>query len=102
MSDKKNKKGITYAIRYSQKDAGKEPFTVLLGDSITKRPVPCTKQLIDIYSKYKSSAISLEEVPPEMWSDTESSAKANLSMTSIKSQNSSKSHQEIRHHQTLQ
>ena len=30
-----------------------------------KGSVPCTKQLIDIYSKYKSSAISLEEVPVE-------------------------------------
>ena len=27
--------------------------------------MPCTKQLIDVYSKYNSSAISLEEVPIE-------------------------------------
>ena len=27
--------------------------------------MPCTKQLIDVYSKYNSSAISLEEVPTE-------------------------------------
>ena len=40
-----------------------EPFAVLLGDTITKGPTPCTKQLIDVYNKYHASAISLEEVP---------------------------------------
>lgn len=37
----------------------------MLGDSITKGPTPCTKQLIDVYEKYGASAISLEEVPRE-------------------------------------
>ena len=37
----------------------------MLGDSITKGPVPCTKQLIDVYEKYDASAISLEAVPRE-------------------------------------
>ena len=36
---------------------------MLLGDSITKGPVPCTKQLIDVSEKYGASAISLEKVP---------------------------------------
>ena len=40
-----------------------DPFAVLLGDTITKGPTPCTKQLIDVYNKYHASAISLEEVP---------------------------------------
>ena len=40
-----------------------EPFAVLLEDTITKGPTPCTKQLIDVYNKYHASAISLEEVP---------------------------------------
>lgn len=39
-----------------------EPFAVLLGDTITKDPTPCTKQLIDVYNTYNASAISLEEV----------------------------------------
>ena len=51
------------AIRCGQRHVGDEPFAVLLGDSITKGPTPCTKQLIDVYEKYNSSAISLEEVP---------------------------------------
>lgn len=31
----------------------------------SKGPVPCTKQLIDVYEKYHSSAISLETVPKD-------------------------------------
>lgn len=51
------------AINCARKHIGGEAFAVLLGDSITKGPSPCTKQLIDVYNRYHSSAISLEEVP---------------------------------------
>ena len=61
----KDQKGLGDAIKCGERHIGGEAFAVLLGDSITKGPVPCTKQLIDVYSKYKSSAISLEEVPQE-------------------------------------
>ena len=61
----KEQKGLGDAIQCGERHIGGEAFAVLLGDSITKGPVPCTKQLIDVYSKYQSSAISLEEVPPE-------------------------------------
>lgn len=59
----KEQKGLGDAILCAQKHVGDEPFAVLLGDSITKGPTPCTKQLIDVYNKYQKSAISLEEVP---------------------------------------
>ena len=59
----KEQKGLGDAIYCAKKHVGNEPFCVMLGDSITKGPTPCTKQLIDIYNKYKSSAISLERVP---------------------------------------
>ena len=61
----KEQKGLGDAINCAKKHVGDEPFAVLLGDSITKGPTPCTKQLIDVYEKYGKSAISLEEVPPE-------------------------------------
>lgn len=61
----KNQKGLGDAIKCGERHIGGEAFAVLLGDSITKGPIPCTKQLIDVYNKYKSSAISLEEVAPE-------------------------------------
>ena len=61
----KEQKGLGDAIYCAKKHIGGEAFAVLLGDSITKGPVPCTKQLIDVYNKYGASAISLEEVPFE-------------------------------------
>ena len=61
----KEQKGLGDAINCAKKHIDGEAFAVLLGDSITKGPVPCTKQLIDVYEKYNASAISLEEVPLE-------------------------------------
>ena len=57
--------GLGDAIACAEKHVGDEPFAVLLGDSITKGPTPCTKQLIDVYNKYEKSAISLEAVPKD-------------------------------------
>ena len=59
----KEQNGLGDAIHCAKKHIGGEAFAVMLGDSITKGPVPCTKQLIDVYEKYDSSAISLEAVP---------------------------------------
>ncbi|WP_054835926.1 UTP--glucose-1-phosphate uridylyltransferase GalU [Methanobrevibacter arboriphilus] len=44
---------------------GDEPFAVMLGDTITKGTIPCTKQLIDVYNKFNASAIAVERVPCE-------------------------------------
>ena len=61
----KEQKGLGNAIYCAKKHIGGESFAVLLGDSITKGKVPCTKQLIDVYNKYDASAIAVEEVPME-------------------------------------
>lgn len=61
----KEQKGLGDAIKCAQKHIGDEPFAVLLGDSITKGPQPCAKQLIDVYNKYGKSTISLESVPKD-------------------------------------
>ena len=98
----KDQKGLGDAIRCGERHIGGEAFAVLLGDSITEGPVPCTKQLIDVYSKYNSSAISLEEVPLEKVERYAISAEARLKKTSIKSKNLLKSHLKKRHRQTLQ
>ena len=44
LSDKRAHKMQSTAKRH----IGGEPFTVLLGDSITRGHIPCTKQLIDV------------------------------------------------------
>ena len=61
----KKQKGLGDAIYCAKKHVGDNPFVVMLGDTITKDKVPCTKQLIDIYEKYGKSVIALEEVPDE-------------------------------------
>ena len=61
----KKQKGLGDAIYCAKKHIGNDPFVVMLGDTITKDTVPCTKQLIDIYEKYGKSVIALEEVPDE-------------------------------------
>ncbi|MBQ2961657.1 UTP--glucose-1-phosphate uridylyltransferase GalU [Methanobrevibacter sp.] len=61
----KKQKGLGDAIYCAKKHVGNDPFVVMLGDTITKDEVPCTKQLIDIYEKYGKSVIALEEVPDE-------------------------------------
>lgn len=61
----KEQKGLGDAIYCAKKHIGDEPFAVLLGDSITKGSIPCTKQLLDVHEKYGKSVISLEEVPED-------------------------------------
>lgn len=61
----KKQKGLGDAIYCAKKHVGNDSFVVMLGDTITKDTVPCTKQLIDIHEKYGKSVIALEEVPDE-------------------------------------
>ncbi|WP_295618634.1 UTP--glucose-1-phosphate uridylyltransferase GalU [uncultured Methanobrevibacter sp.] len=61
----KKQKGLGDAIYCAKKHVGNDPFVVMLGDTITKDTVPCTKQLINIYEKYDKSVIALQEVPDE-------------------------------------
>jgi UTP--glucose-1-phosphate uridylyltransferase len=61
----KKQKGLGNAIYCAEKHIGDEPFAVLLGDTITKGNIPCTKQLIDVYKEYNASAIALEKVSCE-------------------------------------
>lgn len=61
----KEMNGLGDAISYARYHVGKEPFAVLLGDTVIDgKGKPITKQLIDIYEKYKSSVVALEEVEP--------------------------------------
>ena len=60
----KEMNGLGDAIRYARNHVGNEPFAVLLGDTlISGEGDPITKQLIDVYERYRSSVVALEEVP---------------------------------------
>jgi UTP--glucose-1-phosphate uridylyltransferase len=60
----KKQKGLGDAILCAKKHIDGDPFAVLLGDIITQAQssIPCTKQLMNIYNKYESSTIAIEEV----------------------------------------
>lgn len=59
----KEPRGLGDAVLRAEKHIGDEPFAVLLGDDIIRNAKPCTKQLIDVYSRYRCSVIAVEEVP---------------------------------------
>lgn len=57
--------GLGHAILRGESYIGQEPFAVLLPDDIFDCPTPCTKQLIDAYSKLGASIIVLGRVDEE-------------------------------------
>jgi UTP--glucose-1-phosphate uridylyltransferase len=58
--------GLGHAISCASRFIGDEPFAVLLGDDIVHSPEkPCLKQLVDIYERYNSSVIGVQEVPEQ-------------------------------------
>jgi len=61
----KEPKGLPDAILAAEKHIGDETFAVLLGDDIIISETPCTKQLIDVYQKYSSSVLAVQDVPRE-------------------------------------
>ena len=59
----KEQKGLGDAVKYAEAFVDDEPFALLLGDTITVPP--CTKELIEIHKRYRTSIVAVEEVPRE-------------------------------------
>lgn len=57
--------GLGDAILRAEKHIGDEPFAVLLGDDIIVNTIPCTKQLIEVFSRTQGPVIAVNEIPPE-------------------------------------
>jgi UTP--glucose-1-phosphate uridylyltransferase len=58
--------GLGHAVSCASRFIGDEPFAVLLGDDIVhSQEKPCLKQLIDVYERYNSSVIGVQEVPKQ-------------------------------------
>jgi len=57
--------GLGHAVLTAQDIVGEEPFVVLLPDDIIHAQVPATKQMLDIYDRYQSSVIAVEQVARE-------------------------------------
>ncbi len=59
----KEPKGLGHAVLCGKTFIGNEPFAVLLGDDIVyNQEIPCLKQLIDCYDKYKSTILGVQKV----------------------------------------
>jgi UTP--glucose-1-phosphate uridylyltransferase len=57
--------GLGHAVLTAKPLVGDEPFAVILSDDIVDGEVPCLRQLIDVYDRYKCSVLAVEPVPPE-------------------------------------
>lgn len=58
----KEPKGLGHAISRARNFVGDEPFAVMLGDDIVDSKVPCLKQLMNCYDKYKTSVLGVQPV----------------------------------------
>ncbi|GAE89700.1 UTP--glucose-1-phosphate uridylyltransferase GalU [Acetivibrio straminisolvens] len=61
----KEARGLGHAIYCAKSFIGNEPFAVLLGDDIVDSEVPCIKQLIDVYDKYRTTVLGVQKVPED-------------------------------------
>ncbi len=59
----KEAKGLGHAIYCAKSFIGDEPFAVLLGDDIVDSKTPCIKQLMDVYSEYRTTILGVQKVP---------------------------------------
>jgi UTP--glucose-1-phosphate uridylyltransferase len=58
--------GLGHAILCARSLVGDEPFGVFLGDDIIgSAPVPCMRQLLDVFERYDGPVIAVERVPRE-------------------------------------
>lgn len=57
--------GLGHAVLVTKELVKNEPFAVILSDDLIVSDIPCIKQMIDIYERYKCSVIAVERVPKE-------------------------------------
>ncbi|MBQ1187954.1 MAG: UTP--glucose-1-phosphate uridylyltransferase GalU [Peptococcaceae bacterium] len=61
-------KGLGHAVLCAKNFVGNEPFAVLLGDDVVDSNVPCLKQLMNVYDRYNSSVLGVQQVS---WNDVD-------------------------------
>ena len=54
--------GLGHAVLMARELVGHEPFAVLLADDVIDAPVPCLKQLMDVFDETQSSVIATQVV----------------------------------------
>src|SRR5487761_589616 len=54
----KNPLGLGHAILVAKDLVGDEPFAVLLSDDVIDAPVPCLRQMMDVFAQYGRSVVA--------------------------------------------
>ena len=57
--------GLGHAVLRTRELVGDEPFAVVLSDDVIDAPVPCLRQLLDIFQIHGAPVLALMEVPRE-------------------------------------
>ena len=57
--------GLGHAVMVARDLVGDEPFAVMLGDDIIDAPVPCMKQMVQVFERVGDPVIAVCRVPPE-------------------------------------
>ena len=57
--------GLGHALLVARDLLDEEPFAVLLGDDVVESEVPCIRQMMDVYDRYRTSVVAILEVPKE-------------------------------------
>lgn len=61
----KEARGLGDAIYCASRFIGNEPFAVLLGDDIVRSEKPCLRQLMEVFNRYSTSVVGVQEVNHE-------------------------------------
>jgi UTP--glucose-1-phosphate uridylyltransferase len=57
--------GLGHAVLCARPVVGNEPFMVHLADDLIDSPVPCLKQMAEVYATYGGSVLGVEHVPAQ-------------------------------------
>jgi UTP--glucose-1-phosphate uridylyltransferase len=55
--------GLGHAVLVARDLVGDEPFAVMLGDDIIDNPVPCMKQMVEVFDRHQGPVIAVHQVP---------------------------------------
>ncbi len=58
-------KGLGHAVYHAKTFAAGEPFAVLLGDDVVYNPIPCLKQMVEVYEKHPGTILGVQTVSPD-------------------------------------
>jgi UTP--glucose-1-phosphate uridylyltransferase len=55
--------GLGHAVLMAKDLIGDEPFAVMLGDDIIDSPVPCMKQMVQVFEEHQGPVVAVHQVP---------------------------------------